>query len=135
MGNNHAAKIAKLRNAETDIIRYYYSGKTLGKAEHLSVVSSMISKYNKKRLRYTQINNSLERISGGDCKYYVLQEELIYSNPEENIPLLITALENYIAVKITMYHYACHTTELKMHCLMKSERILEKYEVVEPTIV
>lgn len=95
----------------------------------------MISKYNKKRLRYTQINNSLEKISGGDCRYYVLQEELIYSNPEENIPILITALENYIAIKITMYHYACHTTELKMHCLMKSEHILEKYEVVEPTLI
>jgi hypothetical protein len=134
MGNNHAAKILKLQNAETDIIRYYYSGKTLGTAEHLSVVSSMISKYNKKRQRYTQINRSLEKIVEGDCKYYVLKEELIYSNPEENIPILIGALENYIAIKITMYHYACHITELKLHCLLKSERILEKYEAVEPTI-
>lgn len=135
MGNNHATKMRNLWNAERDIIRYYYSGKTLGTAKHLSVVSSMISKYNKKRMLYTQINNSLEKIAEGDYKYYVLREEMIYSNPEENIPLLITALENYIAINITLYHYACNTTKLKTLCLLKSESIMEKYDSVEPTIV
>lgn len=132
MGTSHASKIIELQNAETDIIQYYYyTGKSLGRSNHLDIVLDMIYNYNLSRYEYCATMRRLE-IMLNDKRYsdFFQWDEII----ADRVPEMIEMLKSRITSKQTNYDYACRITTLKSTCKKISDDVLSN-KTAKPTIV